>query len=164
MAVVDILKVTPRQVYVRALGTGTFFCNLISLCSLVNANASTGNGGADGKVLQPLTLANANATITDIIYSVSGGTPLIQRGNGIGQANVFYVGGGDGDLRFTQEYGFSLGGATQTVSGIAATTTAANANIIVNFNGAVGTIILGITKGEGFTEPDQQNLQPWNKP
>ena len=164
MAVVDILKVTPRQVFVRAIGPGTFFCNLISLCSLVNANASSGNGGADGKVLQPLTLANANATITDIVYSVSGGTPLIQRGNNIGQANVFHIGGGDGDLRFTQEYGLSLGGATQTLSGIAATTTAANANIIINFNGAVGTIMLGITKGEGFTEPDLQRLESWNKP
>ena len=38
MAVVDILKVTPRQVFVRAIGPGTYFCNLISLCSLVNAN------------------------------------------------------------------------------------------------------------------------------
>jgi hypothetical protein len=164
MAVVDILKVTPRQVVVRAIGTGTFFCNLITLCSLVNANASTGGGGANGKVLQSLTLANANATITDIIYSVSGGTPLIQRGNYIGQANVFHIGGGDGDLRFTQEYGFSIGGATQTLVGLAATTTAANSNIIINFNGAVGTIMLGIAKGEGFTEPDLQNLEAWNKP
>ena len=147
MAEVTILKNTPRQAIVRAIGNGSFFCNLSSLLSTVKANSNV----QYGSVLQTLDLPNASATITDIIYSVAGGTPLIQRGNGLSNANVFHIAGGDGDLRFSQEYGFVL-------------SESANANIVINFNSAIGTIILGISKSAGFNEPNLQTLEPWQKP
>lgn len=140
MAEVSILKNTRRQAVVSAVGTGTFYCNLQSLLSTVYSNATT-------QTTQTFDEANAQCTITDIIYSVAGGKPTITR-NGL---TVFNIGGTDGDLRFSQEYGFVLNGN-------------ANANITINFNSAEGSIILGLTKGEGFIDPDLQLLQQYERP
>lgn len=141
MAEVTILKKTPRQAVVQAVGVGDFFCNLTSLLSTVRANSA-----ANGGVLQTFDTANAECTITDIVYS-TGGQALIKR-NG---SNVFIIGGAaDGDIGFTEKTGFSL---NQN----------ANANILISLS-AASTVILGLTKGPGFNEPDLQNLQQYQRP
>lgn len=139
MAEVIILKKTPRQAVVQAIGTGTFYCNLSSLLSSVPANSTH-------SVNQTLDTPNVQLTITDIIYS-TGGQALIQR-NG---SNVFIIGtAADGDIGFAEKTGFALD-------------TNANANIAITLS-AASTVILGLTKGPGFNEPDLQNLQQWNRP
>jgi len=141
MAEVTILKKTPRQAIVSAVGTGTFFCNLSSLLSSVKANSAP-----NGLTLQTLDVPNVELTITDIIYS-TGGQALIQR-NG---SNVFIIGGaGDGDIGFTEKTGFSLNQS-------------ANANISITLS-AASTVILGLTKGPGFNEPDIQRLENGFRP
>ena len=138
MAEVTILKKTPRQAVVVAVGTGTFFCNLSSLLSTVVANSTH-------SVTQTLNIPTAECTITDLAYSV-GGQALIQRNGG----NVFIIGGGDGEFNLTEKIGAPLNQS-------------ANANIVITLS-AAGSVILGLTKGPGFTEPDLQLLQQWNKP
>ena len=141
MAEVTILKKTPRQAVVQAVGVGDFFCNLSSLLSTVRANSA-----ANGAVLQTLDIPNAECTITDVIYS-AGGQVLIKRNN----ANVFIIGGpGDQEINFTEKTGFTLNQS-------------ANANILISLS-AASTVILGLTKGPGFNEPDLQTLQDYQRP
>lgn len=140
MAEVTILKKTPRQAVVQAVGVGDFWCNLSSLLSTVRANSAV-----NGAVLQTLDI-NAECPITDIIYS-TGGPAYIKR-NG---ANVFIIGSAaDGDIGFSEKTGFTL---NQT----------ANSNILISLS-AASTVILGLTKGPGFNEPDLQTLQDYQRP
>lgn len=140
MTAATILKKTRRQAVVKAQGTGTVHANLISLLVDVRANS-----GANGVVTQTITDA-AECTITDVLFSVSGNT-TITRGGTV----VLTLTEGQHTFNFSQGHGFVLDEKS-------------NANIQINFGGANGTVILCLTKGPGFEEPDLQNLQDYQRP
>lgn len=140
MAEAIVLKKTRRQAVVIAVGTGVYFANLTSLLVNVQANSNT-----NGTVLQTLS-SSAECTITDIIYSVDGTTNINRNGN-----TVFKMAAGEDNFSFSQAHGFVLNDQ-------------ANANIQINFGSSNGSVILVLTKGPGFDEPNLQNLQDYQRP
>ncbi len=83
--------------------------------------------------------ANANVNINSIVWSVPDTAPtLIQRNS----SNVLILVGND-NWSFTQMLGFSDSSNN-------------TANISVTIPGAGGTVILGLTKAEGFAPPNDQ--------
>ncbi len=139
MAEAVVLKKTRRQAVVKATGTGTFHANLVSLLVNVNANSTA-------TVQQTFNAPIAECTINDIIFTVNG-TATVTRGG----TTVLTLTEGQSDFEFSQKYGFVLNEQ-------------ANANIQINFGSNTGTIIIGLTKGPGFEEPDLQILQDYERP
>lgn len=146
MAEVTILKKTRRQAVVIATGTGTFHCNLTSLLSTEKANSNI----LHGTVLQGFNQANAEASINDIVFTVNGNTTLTRN-----SITYFTLTEGQTDFSFSQRYGFVLNPNVGLDS---------NANIQINFGSNTGTVVLCITKGQGFTEPDLQLLEDFERP
>lgn len=136
MPAVTVLKNTRRQAVVRAIGPGTHWANLSSLLF------SNANGAVD----QTLSVPDAVCTINDIIFTVSG-TTTIQRNS----ANVYVLTAGQEHVSFSQLHGFTINDS-------------ANANISINFGTSEGTVVLCLTKGAGFNDPDLQNLQDYQYP
>ncbi len=140
MTAATILKKTRRQAVIKALGPGTVHANLISLLVDVRANS-----GPNGIVTQTITDA-AEATISDVLFTVTGNT-TITRGGTV----VLTLTEGQHTFNFSQGHGFVLDEK-------------ANANIQINFGTANGSVIVVVTKGPGFDEPDLQNLQDFQRP
>lgn len=139
MAEVTILKNSRRQAFVSAVGTGRYYCNLTQLCY----------SNAAGQVDQVVSVANAQLTITDIIYNTQGVTAIERNGS-----NTWVLTAGEGDYSFTKDYGFVLNPNT---------TQGSNANIVINFGSSYGSVVLGLTKGEGFNDRDLQILPDYLK-
>lgn len=135
MPAVTILKNTRRQAVVKAIGPGTHWANLSAILY----------SNADGAVDQTLSVPDAECTINDIVFTTTG-TTTIQRGG----ANVYVLTSGQGEVSFSQYYGFTLNES-------------ANANISINFGTSEGTVILCLTKGAGFNDPDRQNLEAYQR-
>ena len=139
MAEVTILKNSRRQAAVAAVGTGTFYCNV---SSLLYSNVS-------GIVDQTLDEPNVRLSISDIVYNTQGVTTIQRAG-----ANVWILTAGEGDYAFTKDYGFVLNPDTSLSS---------NANITINFGNQYGSVILGLTKGPGYNDPDLQLLADYQR-
>lgn len=145
MAEVTILKNTRRQAVVLAAGTGTFHCNLTSLLSTVRANSAV-----NGETLQTFDEPNAICSITDVSFTVSGTTSVVRNGT-----TYLVLTDGQADFGFARESGYVINPNTSQDS---------NADIQINFGGNTGTVILTLSKGPGFNEPDLQNLQDYQRP
>jgi hypothetical protein len=141
MAEAVVLKKTRRQAVVKAVGTGTFHANLASLLVDVRANSN-----ANGVVTQTFNQPIAECTITDILFSVDGNATVTRGGT-----TILTLTDGQTEFEFSQKHGFVLNEQ-------------ANANIQINFGSSNGTVILGLTKGPGFEEPDLQHLQDFQRP
>jgi hypothetical protein len=146
MAEVRILKNSRRQAVVSAVGTGTFHCNLSSLLSTVKANSNV----LYGEVLQTLDVPNAECPITDVVFTVNGNTTITRNGT-----TYLILTEGQADFSFSQRYGYVLNANTAQDS---------NANIQINFGANTGSVILSLTKGPGFIEPNLQLLQDYERP
>lgn len=144
MAEATILKKTRRQAVVKAVGTGVFYANLTSL--LHESSNTTNHIVVD----QFFSEANAVCTINDVIYSVDGNADIARVGNGVNNV-VLTVAAGQQDLSFSQYYGFTLDEN-------------ANANIKIDFGASNGSIILCLTKGDGFNDPNLQILPEYQRP
>lgn len=142
MAEAVVLKKTRRQAVIKAVGTGTFHANLTSLLVDVKANSNVLVGVVKQTFNQPI----AECTITDILFSVDGNATVTRGGT-----TILTLTDGQQDFEFSQKHGFVLNEQ-------------ANANIQINFGSSNGTVILGLTKGPGFEEPDLQNLQDFQRP
>ena len=134
MPAVTILKNTRRQAIVKAIGPGTHFANLTALLS------SNINGAVD----QTFDSANANCRISDVIFTVDGNVTI-----GRGGTVVVALTNGQGEIPLSQYYGANFDNVTST----------ANSNIQINFGTANGTVILSLSKAEGFVDPDRQILE-----
>lgn len=145
MAEVTILKNTRRQAVVSAVGTGTFFCNLTSILSTVRANSA-----ANGEVLQTFDEPNAVCSITDVAFSINNNVTVSRGGT-----NYLTLTAGQADFEFSQKYGYVLNPDVTQHS---------NANIRIDFGASTGTVILGLSKGPGFNEPDLQILGDSQRP
>lgn len=143
MAEVTILKNTRRQAVVAAVGTGTFHCNLTSLLSTVYSNATT-------VTTQTFDAPNAQCSITDVVFSVTGVTTVVR--NGTTYLNLTE---GQSEFSFSQRFGYVLNPTTDLDS---------NANITINFGANTGSVFLCLTKGPGFIDPDLQLLQQYERP
>ncbi len=151
MTAATILKNTRRQAVVKAVSPGSaggiVHCNLISLVSTVNSNSTT---------TTTQTISGASElTISDVLFSVSGNTTITRSASfadGGSPAVILTLTEGQHSFQFSQGYGFVLNER-------------ANANIQINFGpGANGSVILCLTKGPGFDEPNLQNLQDFQRP
>lgn len=134
MPAVTILKNTRRQAIVKAIGPGTHFANLTALLY------SNINGAVD----QVFDTANANCRITDVVFTVDGNVTI-----GRGGSVVVALTDGQGEIPLSQYYGATLDPVPST----------ANSNIQINFGTANGTVILSLSKAEGFVDPDRQLLE-----
>lgn len=132
MAQATVIKNTRRQAVVSAAGTGLFYANLQPL---LYANIT-------GEVDQTFTEANAVATITGVVYSVTGTTTVARGGT-----TFLNLTSGQESWKFAQEHGFVINSTTDLKS---------NANIEINFGGATGTVILTISKEQGFNDLNLQ--------
>jgi hypothetical protein len=145
MATGTILKNTRRQAVVKFVGPGTAYANLSSLLHL----------DIDGNVDQTLSVANTIASIADIITDVSAAGNIVRTVDGSAVVDTTYTfTQGQGAVSFSQGYGYVLNPTVAQYS---------NANIRVDFGSAVGTVIIGITKGVGFNDPDRQRLEPFQR-
>jgi len=144
MAEATILKKTRRQVVVKAVGTGAYYANLTSF--LHESTNTTSHIVVD----QFFSEANAVCTINDIIFSVDGNADIVREGNGINNV-VLTVTAGQSNFSFSQYHGFTVNED-------------ANANIRIDFGSNSGTIILCLTKGEGFNDPNLQILADYQRP
>jgi hypothetical protein len=136
-----VLKNSKRQAVVKFVGPGTHYANL---SSLLHANVG-------GYIEQNLTTANAVATISDIITNVNGSGNIVRTIDGSAVVDTTYAfSSGQGDTSYSQEHGFVLNPNVAQFS---------NANIRIDFGATTGTIILGITKGEGFNDLDLQTME-----
>ena len=136
-----ILKNSKRQAVVKFVGPGTHYANL---SSLLHANVG-------GFTEQNLTNANAIASISDIITNVDGSGNIVRTVNGSAVVDTTYTfSAGQDDTSFSQTHGFVL---NPTVA------QHANANIRVDFGATTGTVILCISKGEGFNDLDLQTME-----
>ena len=143
MAEVTLLKNTRRQSVISAVGTGTFHCNLTSLLATVQSNSTT-------TTTQTLDVPNAQCSITDVTFSVTGNTTITRN-------NISYLilTEGQTDFAFSQRSGYVLNPTTNLDS---------NANVQINFGSNTGTVIITLTKGPGFNDPDLQLLQDYERP
>jgi len=144
MAEAKILKKTRRQVVVKAVGTGAHYANLTSF--LHESSNTTNHIVVD----QFFSEANAVCTINDIIFSVDGNANIIREANGFSNV-VLTVTAGQSNFSFSQYHGFTVNED-------------ANANIRIDFGSNSGTIILCLTKGEGFNDPNLQILADYQRP
>jgi hypothetical protein len=151
MTAATILKNTRRQAVVKAVSPGSaggiVHCNLISLVSTVNSNATT---------TTTQTISGASElTISDVLFSVTGNTNITRSASFVDDTTrpvILTLTEGQHSFQFSQGYGFVLNER-------------ANANIQINFGpGANGSVILCLTKGPGFDEPNLQNLQDFQRP
>lgn len=100
--------------------------------------------GADLKTAdETLDVANLKVNINTVYFNSNGAAPITLNRNG---SNVQILYGSDNWL-FSQQSGF-------------VDTSNLTANIVVTIPAGGGTVILGLTKQEGFIQPDRQNLQP----
>lgn len=92
---------------------------------------------------QTVTEANVSLTITDIAFTT------LANGNITRNGNVMLVlpAGSADTFNFTNDLGVALNEK-------------ANANVVVNLGGSEGVCIIQFTKGDGYNDPDRQNLQP----
>ena len=151
MTAATILKNTRRQAVVKAVSPGSaggiVHCNLISLVSTVNSNATT---------TTTQTISGASElTISHVLFSVTGNTTITRSASFVDDTSrsvILTLTEGQHSFQFSQGYGFVLNER-------------ANANIQINFGpGANGSVILCLTKGPGFEEPNLQNLQDFQRP
>lgn len=133
MAEATVIKNTRRQAVVSAAGTGTFHANLQPL---LYSNIS-------GEVDQVFSEANAVASITGVVYSVTGTTTVARGGT-----TYLNLTSGQESWKFAQEHGFVINSNTDLDS---------NSNITINFGASTGTVILTISKEQGFNDLDLQN-------
>ena len=140
MAVGTILKNSKRQAVIKFVGPGTYYANL---STLLHANVG-------GYTEQNLTVANAIASITDIITDVNNTGNIVRTIDGSAVVDTTYTFAGQSDTSFSQGYGFVLNPTLAQY---------ANANIRVDFGTTVGTVIIGISKGAGFNDLDLQNME-----
>ena len=145
MGSVTILKNTRRQAVVKFLGTGS---NTITLPNVRYANASPvlypGTYVA-GTIDQVLDQPNSSVTINDIVYSVSGNVDISREGT-----TIITLTEGQDSFSLSQYFGAVLAEK-------------ANANITANFGASNGFVILSLTKGDGFNDPDRQNLEAYQR-
>ena len=145
MGSVTILKNTRRQAVVKFLGTGS---NTITLPNVRYANASPvlypGTYVA-GTIDQVLDQPNSSVTINDIVYSVGGNVEISREGT-----TIITLTDGQDAFSLSQYFGAVLAEK-------------ANANITVNFGASNGFVILSLTKGDGFIDPDRQNLEAYQR-
>lgn len=134
MPAVTILKNTRRQAIVKAVGPGSHFANLSALLY------SNINGAVD----QTLDLANANCRITDVVFSVTNNVVIDRAGT-----SVLILTQGQGEIPLSQYYGATIDPVNTT----------ANSNIKIDFGTANGTVIMSLTKAEGFNDPNRQLLE-----
>lgn len=142
MAEAVVLKKNRRQAVVKATGSGIFYANLVSLLVDVKANSNV----LIGTVKQTFNAAAAECTITDLLFTIDGNATITRGGT-----TILTLTEGQQDFEFSQKHGFVLNEQ-------------ANANIVINFGSNTGTIILGLTKGPGFEEPDLQLLEDFQRP
>lgn len=141
MAVGTILKNSKRQAVIKFVGPGTYYANL---STLLHANVG-------GYTEQNLSVANATATITDIVTDVNGSGNVIRTLDGSASLETTYTfSAGQGAVSFSQGYGYVL---NPTVA------QNANANLRIDFGSTTGTVIIGISKGAGFNDLDLQNME-----
>ena len=145
MGSVTILKNTRRQAVVKFLGTGS---NTITLPNVRYANASPvlypGTYTA-GTIDQILDQPNAILTINDVVYTANGTVNISREGT-----VVLTLTEGQDSFSLSQYFG-------------AVIAEKANANITVDFGASGGTVILSLTKGDGFNDPDRQNLEAYQR-
>lgn len=125
MSVVNIGKLEIEDAIVNAVGPGLFYCNLSSLTHQE----------------QSYIPGSANVKITDLVYNVSGGIPVLQRVNDVETVDVYVMDKNSEDIRFQSDRGYVLDSH-------------GDSNIVINFNGAVGHIFVGMSKAQGFTQPE----------
>ena len=145
MGSVTILKNTRRQAVVKFLGTGS---NTITLPNVRYANASPvlyPGTYAAGTIDQVLDQPNAILTINDVVYTANGTVNISREGT-----VVLTLTEGQDSFSLSQYFG-------------AVIAEKANANITVDFGASGGTVILSLTKGHGFNDPDRQNLEAYQR-
>jgi hypothetical protein len=128
-----ILKKVRQQAVVKFVGDGTANVDLIADLKLSDET--------------PLDPAIIRVNINRIYFSNSDstGNPItIKRNN----SNVLVLNGNDNWL-FTQHSGFS-------------DTSNNSANVVITIPAPGGTVVIGLTKENGFVEPDQQNFVSGN--
>lgn len=128
-----ILKKVRQQAVVKFVGDGTANVDLIADLTLADET--------------PLDPANIRVNINSIYFNStdSSANPILIKRNA---SNVFILNGSD-NWFFTQQSGFS-------------DTSNNTANVVVTIPAPGGTVILGLTKENGFVEPDQQNFVSGN--
>lgn len=129
-----ILKNAKRQAAVKLTGTGQATVSIYDFLAVLGPNAITDT--------QTITPANVQLHISDIMYDVSGHSNVIRNGN-----VVWTMNDNGSDFAFSRDLGVVLNEQ-------------ANANVIVNIGGAAdGTVILQFTKGDGYNDPFNRQLQ-----
>jgi len=128
-----ILKKVRQQAVVKFVGDGTANVDLIADLTLADET--------------PLDPANIRVNINSIYFnnSDSSANPIFIKRDG---SNVFILNGSD-NWFFTQQSGFS-------------DTSNNTANVVVTIPAPGGTVIIGLTKENGFVEPDQQRFVSGN--
>lgn len=145
MGSVTILKNTRRQAVVKFLGSGS---NSITLPNVRYANASPvlyPGTYVSGTIDQVLDQPNAVLTINDIVYSVAGDVNISRN-----STTIITLTEGQDSFSLSQYFGAVLGEK-------------ANDNITVDFGSSNGFVILSLTKGDGFIDPDRQNLEGYQR-
>jgi len=128
-----ILKKVRQQAVVKFVGDGTANVDLIADLKLSDET--------------PLDPANIRVNINSIYFNTtdSSANPiLIKRGG----SNVFILNGSD-NWFFAQQSGFSDSSNN-------------TANVVITIPAPGGTVVIGLTKQNGFVEPDQQNFVSGN--
>jgi hypothetical protein len=127
-----ILKKVRQQAIVKFVGDGTANVNLIADLKLSDET--------------PLDPANIKVNINSIYFNGPDTSAIsIVRG---GTGNLYVLNGSD-NWFFAQQSGFT-------------DTSNSSANVVVTIPAPGGTVILGLTKESGFTEPDQQGFVSGN--
>lgn len=143
---VSILKNTRRQAVVKFVGAGS---NSITLANILYSNATIANtmpGIADANTIdQTLVVNDAVCTINDVIYSVTGETRIVRNGQ-----PIIYLAAGQDSFSLSQYHGATF-------------SEFANTSITVETGSANGTVILCLTKGQGFDDPDRQTLEAYER-
>jgi hypothetical protein len=91
---------------------------------------------------QTIDVGNVELTITDVAYDVGNSANIKREGN-----LVLAVNAGQNEINLTEKIGAAL---VDKIS----------SNVVVNLGEAEGTMIIQFTKGNGYVDPDRQNLQP----
>lgn len=130
----SILKNSKRQAVVKLVGTGLGYINVHELAAVVGPNAISD--------VQTVSTANLELTISDLFYDVSAASNITRNSNVIWAMN-----GGSADYAFSRDIGVVLNQD-------------ANANVLVNIGGtANGTVLIQFTKGAGYNDPYDLQIQ-----
>jgi len=91
---------------------------------------------------QTIDAANVELTISDVAYDVGNSANIKRDGN-----LVLAVNAGQNEINLSEKIGAVL-------------IDKQSSNVVVNLGAAEGTMIIQFTKGNGYVDPDRQNLQP----